>query len=152
MGATNWPGEMAEEAATLFRDGYSFSYIGIRVGKTRSAVGGKLTRMGVTGHPRLYRQSQVAQLNRNAKRRAERRVRGIPARIPKPPPVYKPEPIKRPDWLGLRLIELTNKTCRWPSGHGPYFFCGAPGCDCKNRQPYCPYHAFIAHRFVREAA
>lgn len=38
----------------------------------------------------------------------------------------------------LPLVELTERTCKWPYGTGPFFFCGH---DTEGHHAYCPYHA-----------
>jgi GcrA cell cycle regulator len=153
MGKTRWSGQLGEDAAKLWEDGYSFGRIGSLLGMSRNAVAGRLCRMGLAGKSRTtyrYRQSRIAIQNSRAKKRASRRTMGIPARQPQGH--LTPDPVVRPDWRGLNLVQLRNNTCRWPSRGPPYFFCGALGCDCKNKQPYCAYHDRIAHRYVREAA
>lgn len=47
------------------------------------------------------------------------------------------------------IMELSNKTCRWPVGdpHKPnFFYCGAPEADSRARRPYCPEHNEMAWR------
>jgi GcrA cell cycle regulator len=41
------------------------------------------------------------------------------------------------------LLQLTNKTCRWPHGRPgtkTFFFCGAPEADLEKGIPYCARH------------
>lgn len=48
---------------------------------------------------------------------------------------------------GLTTMELTNQTCRWPQGEGPYSFCGNPTHRHVNgRAVYCETHAAIAYK------
>ena len=44
---------------------------------------------------------------------------------------------------GLKLIDLTDTTCRWPfgmPGKEDFYFCGDPSADLNNGRPYCPFH------------
>lgn len=48
---------------------------------------------------------------------------------------------------GLSMMELTNDTCRWPKGEGPYSFCGNPTHrHADGRAVYCEAHASVAYR------
>ncbi len=52
---------------------------------------------------------------------------------------------------GCGLLDLTNKTCRWPcepAGPGDPRYCGEPGADLSARAPYCAAHMRIAYIFV----
>lgn len=40
--------------------------------------------------------------------------------------------------LNLGLIELSEGTCHWPYGDGPFVFCGHA---VRHGSPYCPHHA-----------
>lgn len=59
----------------------------------------------------------------------------------------QPHP-KQPQRRGISLLELTNETCRFPSGKPgtrSFFFCGAPGADLEGGRPYCALHARRAY-------
>jgi hypothetical protein len=57
------------------------------------------------------------------------------ARLSVPPP------------LGLHVMDLTARTCRWPQGTGPYSFCGAATHrNAYGREVYCEYHNNQAYR------
>lgn len=73
------------------------------------------------------------------------------AKEPKPPRVRAPPrvfafraqiPIRKkaqpPEFLGLPLLELGERACRYAQGEGPYFFCGQPS---EPTSSYCSYHA-----------
>jgi GcrA cell cycle regulator len=55
-----------------------------------------------------------------------------------------PERLQEPsDGKGIRLVDLTNVTCRWPKGHPldeNFLFCGDASADLEGRRPYCPFH------------
>jgi GcrA cell cycle regulator len=51
----------------------------------------------------------------------------------------------------LQLVELTERTCRWPHGdphQGPFYFCGA---NTTGGKVYCEYHHKRAFARTREA-
>jgi len=50
----------------------------------------------------------------------------------------------------LTLLQLTEKTCKWPIGdplQGNFYFCGAEACE---GSPYCRYHSKIAFQPVAD--
>jgi len=50
----------------------------------------------------------------------------------------------------LTLLQLTEKTCKWPIGdplQGNFYFCGADACE---GNPYCRYHSKIAFQPVAD--
>jgi hypothetical protein len=60
------------------------------------------------------------------------------------PPASRPK-VAPPQ--GLTAMELTNDTCRWPQGEGPYTFCGNPTHRHVNgRAVYCEAHAVVAYK------
>lgn len=68
----------------------------------------------------------------------------VPARVA---PIKMNKPIVEPPPTGLGVMDLTNHTCRWPQGTGPYSFCGAPTAVSQSgRQVYCEYHNTAAYR------
>lgn len=46
----------------------------------------------------------------------------------------------------ISLLELERGDCKWPTGSGPYTFCG---CESLTNEVYCGYHAKIAYTSVR---
>lgn len=57
------------------------------------------------------------------------------------PPVPKPPP------QPCTLDQLTQRSCRWPIGDGPFMFCGATSLDLR---PYCQEHTDRGyHRIAR---
>jgi len=78
---------------------------------------------------------------------------GAPARRRRSPqrkerPAAPPAPIKQTK----SLLELDNKSCRWPHGRpdagssGKFFFCGVPEADLERGIPYCPRHMQRAYQ------
>ena len=58
----------------------------------------------------------------------------------------EPELIEIPVEQRKTLLQLTEKTCRWPvgdPGSTEFFFCGG---ENANEQPYCTYHARVAYQ------
>ena len=112
---TTWTAERTEILVKLRKKHQPVSIMVERLGITRNAIIGKLHRLGLSV-----------------------------ARIRKPvPTLIAPEP--RPARVGVTLLELTSKTCRWPLGDPQqegFAFCGEvilEGC------PYCNGHAKIAY-------
>ena len=66
-------------------------------------------------------------------------VRQEPVNIIRPKIVYEqpPEAPVPADFLGLTILDLPLNGCRYPSGDGPYLFCGNPQRDGSS---YCAYH------------
>lgn len=104
---------------------------------TRNAVIGKLLRLGLQRGHNVFR----------------------PSLKPTTKPVAPGEPIAlNPDDIPAAqrcsLLELTNRTCRFPYGdvgEASFFFCGDPTASLLDGQPYCPTHAAIAFRPGRAA-
>ena len=46
------------------------------------------------------------------------------------------------DPLHLNLLDLTDSTCHWPLGDGPFTFCG---CQVQEGSPYCAEHHAVAY-------
>jgi GcrA cell cycle regulator len=58
----------------------------------------------------------------------------------------EPELIEIPIEQRKTLLQLTEKTCRWPIGDpasSEFFFCGG---ENANEQPYCAFHARVAYQ------
>ena len=58
----------------------------------------------------------------------------------------EPELIEIPVEQRKTLLELTEKTCRWPIGDpggGEFYFCGG---EAANDLPYCTHHSRIAYQ------
>lgn len=103
-----------------------------------------------------YREQRTARI-RNARHRRD----GLPGLKPRKPrgphirkthskvskPVFKrvapPPPPRVPDIARVKLVELTNETCRFPIGNPvnkSFGYCGALEADFAAGRPYCPAH------------
>jgi GcrA cell cycle regulator len=141
----NWTDERVTELRGHFEAGLSASEIMRAMGlATREAVCGKLHRLG------LKRGRPAARPDVKAKRRPRvaRRAAFRPPYVPvAPPPPAAPAPAPAPPACQpIALLELTNATCRWPIGEGPYLFCGALEADLANGVSYCRFHSAMAYR------
>lgn len=123
MGKTTWTDERVEQLKTLWGAGRTAAEIAKELGDglTRNAVIGKAHRLGLSG-----------------------RITPVQKKIDKPlPPETKQIAAKNG---GISLLELTEKTCRYPYGDpqkSGFHFCGGnslPGL------PYCSHHAEIAYQ------
>lgn len=64
-------------------------------------------------------------------------------RPPTPPRAWEPRNIVgEPVSLGLTLMALTDKTCKFPHGTGPYIFCGTQ----TSAPPYCEFHSRLTRQ------
>jgi GcrA cell cycle regulator len=73
----------------------------------------------------------------------EREIKATPKRAaPRVFAFRKQIPIRAkaavPEFLGVPLLELAERACRYPQGEGPYLFCGQPS---EPTSCYCSYHA-----------
>lgn len=155
-----WPEERVEILKKLWIDGLSASQIAAKLGDniTRNAVIGKVHRLGLSGRGSPTRVSRP-RTRRPRQPSAPRRVAtsGNAALKPQPALVTRREPAPEPIHLvdipkseRIGILELTEKTCRWPHGDPEsedFFFCGQTPSD---GTPYCEYHASIAYQPANE--
>ncbi|MDO8421116.1 MAG: GcrA family cell cycle regulator, partial [Parvibaculum sp.] len=154
-GQNNWTPAMVETAVSMAKDEKSAAEIARKVGKTRSAVCGRLFRMGI----KLKGRSGGASQKRNIERRAK--PAPVPRAVPQvrrfePPVPREVEPLipfelpvvarggKPPANTAAAVLELQKHECKYPIGDpgSPGFsFCRAPvgGCDTT----YCAAHHAI---------
>lgn len=114
-------GKTAAEIAKVLGDGI-----------TRNAVIGKAHRLKLSS-----RLSPIQQNNTSKKVKAE----------PAAPRIVKSS-VKLPEFKGkqLKMVDLKERMCRWPSGDPQdetFSFCG---CDSVPGLPYCPEHARLAYQ------
>jgi len=138
----DWTGEAVETLKRLWAEGWSASRIAEELtvhgdGPTRSAVLGKINRLGLP-----LRKTQVNQHSGKRDRRGDNtRARHLSRRKPTFRAMLLPDrPSCEPEPLLLPLDELSDRTCRWPIGdpRAPGFgFCGH---ECRPELPYCEYH------------
>ena len=123
MGKTTWTDERIEQLQTLWGAGKTAAEIAKELGEglTRNAVIGKAHRLGLSG-----------------------RVTPVQKKIDKPLPPESKDILAKNG--GISLLELTEKTCRYPYGdpRKPGFhFCGG---HSLSGLPYCAEHAQIAYQ------
>lgn len=159
--AFRWTEENTAEAKRLWLEkGWSASMIADRLGATKSAVIGRMNRMGIV---KRVQGISAAPKEKPANYRAHRTLEGARAdratiyklRRPK---IQATETTMLPDEAPADLIgimDLTLTTCRWPIGEvgKPGFgYCGHETAEGKS---YCPSHrkrAFNRPGQAREAA
>lgn len=121
------------DVATLRRmwaDKRTMSDIGDAVGRDRSAVGGKIRRLGLT---------------RRGPSAAEVPAHRYGLRLWRPPPKTRQPRAARREAGGVPLMDLSADGCRWPVGEdarGSYLFCDAA---VLKGSSYCPGHAKMSH-------
>jgi GcrA cell cycle regulator len=168
--AMNWTDERVELLRKLWADGLSASQIAAQLGGvSRNAVIGKVHRLKLSARGRAtaapVRQKKAAQPSTGG--RAPARVatvtRSMPASIgatalqtqfdaePVARQVLQPvESVVVPISRRLQLIQLTERTCKWPNGDPlaeDFSFCGNESAE---NGPYCAYHARIAFQPASE--
>lgn len=135
-----WTQAQRDEAADLYRKGYSSSQIAGQVGRTRSSVIGRLTRDGLIGNTSNARRS-VRKSAMKAERTHTRQpssplradadsdgVKLLAADVWKPLPGTNPVPLEQVEG------------CRWPLGEirdGTFCMCNEPKADGSS---YCLTH------------
>ncbi len=157
-----WTDDRVELLKKLWAEGLSASQIAAQLagGVTRNAVIGKVHRLGLSGRtttsrssaPRPRRPRQPSHPSRNgAMPTAGANALKPQANIkPAPAPEPEPEPIRLVNLPSggdrVSVLDLTEKTCRWPigdPGSEEFCFCGhAP----KAGAPYCDYHVRVAYQ------
>jgi GcrA cell cycle regulator len=150
----SWTDERVEMLKKLWADGLSASQIAAELGGiTRNAVIGKVHRLGLSGRakspssssprPRKARSSGMMRVSRPS-------MRGNTALAYEYELEPEPEVIDIPLEQRKTLLQLTEKTCRWPvgdPGSTEFYFCGG---DSVNELPYCSYHSRIAYQPANE--
>ena len=147
----NWPAAQTTLLMELWAKGETAVTIAGRLGLSRSAVLGKIFRLrlnteksAITNDGRSRRINAARDGNSAPVKRLRaddspaRRRRGRRQSLIANTPAYDGRPI--------RLLELTNKSCRWPYQRGgTYLFCGVPEADLEGGMPYCARHARRAY-------
>jgi GcrA cell cycle regulator len=151
----DWNAERVAEVTKLWNDGHTAGEIvkTMPPGLTRSAVLGKVSRLGLLGR-------RQGSLTISAKQRAALRR---PPAAPKPKKPARPAPEPKPPaakfvpvapprelaWVALPhthaavpLIELRSDSCRWPVGDELGHFCGAESTSIG--KPYCAVHTAMS--------
>jgi len=147
----SWTDERVAILSKLWADGLSASQIaGELGGVTRNAVIGKVHRLGLSGRAKPAN-SSAKRVKRqrstyNSKPRTAAR-NGIASREPGVQNLRTVvENLTAPESKKLNLVDLTDKTCKWPDGDpatDDFHFCGN---KTKEDTPYCEYHCKLAYQ------
>ena len=162
----NWTDERVELLRKLWSEGLSASQIATQMGGvSRNAVIGKVHRLKLAARGRTTSSQPRAKkaAGAAASKVASRPTRTVTATVgatalqiqfdaePVARQVLKPAadvviPISR----NLMLVELTERTCKWPNGDPlseEFSFCGNESGDSG---PYCGYHSKVAYQPASE--
>ena len=153
----SWTDERVELLKKLWAEGLSASQIaGELGGVTRNAVIGKVHRLGLSGRAKTARPSTPRPRKPRAPNRTMRprervigntalKAEALPAEELAPRPEALPDVVV-PMMKKLNIMQLNERTCKWPVGDpttDDFHFCG---CAAKPGLPYCEYHARIAYQ------
>jgi len=166
----NWTDERVEQLKKLWADGLSASQIAAQLGGvSRNAVIGKVHRLKLSSRGRATaspaRQKKTHQASTSVKTasRAATISRSMTTSIGATAlqAQFDAEPVARqmlrpvenvvvPISRRLQLIQLNERTCKWPNGDPlseDFHFCGN---DSAETGPYCNYHSRIAFQPASE--
>lgn len=173
----SWTDERVELLKKLWMEGLSASQIANELGEgvTRNAVIGKVHRLKLSARakPASAAPRPRSTANRPAVRRASPSgggggAGGMKRRVMQSTPVIGATALKPseefaaevepetaevhelyiPEGQRLSLLELNENTCKWPIGDPldpDFHFCG---CQTKDGQPYCEFHARRAYHQI----
>jgi len=140
MRAAPWTDQCVEILQRLWAEGATAQSVADRLGGvTRSAVMGKIFRLRRDAAAAACAAVEPGKAVDDSQPPVRRRRQSAAMRVSRP----------RQRAPGKSLLELTNKTCRWPQGRPgtqAFFFCGAAGADLERGMPYCARHARLAYR------
>lgn len=149
-GSSGWTQARLDHATALYKDGASLAEIAAAIGGgiTRNAVIGMAHRQGWSGRkpPGTSLRTQQRKKRANADHGTTMRVQWKAAPPPPKPVRVQPpriEDIQQPVSRDVALLDLKTGDCRWPSGDGPFLFCGHRPLASKS---YCEYHARLAYQ------
>ncbi|WP_143957866.1 GcrA family cell cycle regulator [Rhodoligotrophos appendicifer] len=160
-----WTDERVDLLKQLWNEGLSASQIANKLGEvTRNAVIGKVHRLGLSGRGTPAR-------TQHSRPRVKSRTHGAPGKITQFPtmgssalkvevetvaeasPAPKPMPLRQVNTSTsdrVSILQLSDKTCRWPLGEPgteTFHFCG---CLPKSGLPYCDTHARLAYQPLQD--
>ncbi len=124
-----WPDELKARLRQLFADGKTAAESALELGKTRNAIIGQWTRLGLAGQRMPANRFSPVNIR-------ERRKRIRPMKQEAKP---ETNPIEPDHAARCSILQLTEHTCRWPIGdvgHPSFCYCGMP----TEEQPYCGHH------------
>ena len=139
-----WPPAAVAILRQMWADGEAASSIAERLGRgmTRSAVLGKVHRLGLSESRTRIAGPKISAAERKRRYRAKKRAEAPkPVFAPRPTPAPVPEAIEP---RRLSFAELEPRDCRYPYGDGPEFsFCGLRRWE---NSSYCGYHARLVYK------
>ena len=160
----SWTDERVETLKRLWGEGHSASQIANQLGGvSRNAVIGKVHRLGLEGRAAKAGKTpeEAATVATDEPEVAAASDNVTPLR-PAAPAAPEPEPLRAANDAGpadgdadsdpeseiavpvprkLKLVQLTERTCKWPIGdpmHDDFHFCGH---EAEEGRPYCEYHS-----------
>lgn len=161
----SWTDERVTRLAKLWAEGLSASQIANDLGGvTRNAVIGKVHRMGLSGRDKPAGKSGAASRRKSTTRHNGATSKGNTPRSRtrtttrtvgntvikvdfKEEVAFQPKPVEElrvPVSRELTLLQLTEATCKWPTGDPTmpgFSFCGH---STNEDKPYCEYHNKLA--------
>ena len=164
----NWTDERVELLKKLWAEGLSASQIATQLGGvSRNAVIGKVHRLKLSARGRTTstqpRAKKVASTTAPAKVPASRPARPVATSVGATALAvqFDAQPVARqlvrssenvvlPMSRELTLIQLTERTCKWPNGDPlteEFSFCGN---EAGETGPYCAYHSKLAYQPASE--
>jgi len=164
----NWTDERVELLKKLWAEGLSASQIATQLGGvSRNAVIGKVHRLKLSSRGRTTltqpRAKKVASTTAPAKAPASRPARPVATSVGATALAvqFDAQPVARqlvrssenvvlPMSRELSLIQLTERTCKWPNGDPlteEFSFCGN---EAGENGPYCAYHSKLAYQPASE--
>ena len=156
-----WTDDRVEVLKKLWAEGLSASQIAARLGGvTRNAVIGKVHRLGLSGRatpsrtprPKPRRTREPSHPSKiSSFRTAGATALKVDTEIDSHPIIEaEPAPLREVSTPSsgerCNILQLSDKTCRWPigdPGSEDFCFCGATP---KAGQPYCDHHVQIAYQ------
>lgn len=151
----SWTDDRVATLTKLWADGLSASQIAAELGGvTRNAVIGKVHRLGLSGRAKpastSARKLKTATRSASTYNTRPRALRPTGRTAPSMPTRATIEDIPAPKSKKLALVDLTEKTCKWPDGDpstDDFHFCGN---TTKEDAPYCQYHCRMAYQTVTD--
>lgn len=149
-----WNEELAEHLTKLWASGLSATQIGIRMGKTRNAIIGKVHRLGLPPRAVVQRAPRTRNKASGLPLRPTRvgyGARNTVALAPRSAPALTVVPrivqeLNIPAALRVDLLDLREGMCRFPIGDPrdeAFHFCGCPQADGTS---YCGHHDRITRQ------
>ncbi|MBD0413254.1 GcrA family cell cycle regulator [Oryzicola mucosus] len=167
----NWTDERVELLKKLWSEGLSASQIAAQLGGvSRNAVIGKVHRLKLSGRGRTTATPARPKKPATPTAAAPKPVSSRPAPAPRPvaatlgatalqvqfdaeparPALRATQDVVVPISRRLQLVQLSERTCKWPNGDPlseDFNFCGN---ECADTGPYCRYHARLAFQPASE--